>query len=51
MFFVQYNFPHLISIHVLREEDDRRLYILVIRDVAISIHVLREEDDILCENS
>ena len=33
-----------ISIHVLREEDDR--YAVIIRQVFnISIHVLREEDD------
>ena len=34
----------LISIHVLREEDDY-IFAVSLRDTQISIHVLREEDD------
>ena len=36
----------LISIHVLREEDDMAAYDFLAAYIAISIHVLREEDDI-----
>ena len=39
--------PILISIHVLREEDDAA-HLSVGRGDAISIHVLREEDDSGC---
>ena len=39
----------LISIHVLREEDDR-VAAKGKRKNKISIHVLREEDDVLCGN-
>ena len=35
----------MISIHVLREEDDDVPFTLGIRCIGISIHVLREEDD------
>ena len=38
-------FSHSISIHVLREEDDRRAVSAASSDIDISIHVLREEDD------
>ena len=39
------SFPTLISIHVLREEDDiKRIWLDFF--AIISIHVLREEDDL-----
>ena len=37
----------MISIHVLREEDDYYPDIHYTPDEVISIHVLREEDDVL----
>ena len=37
----------VISIHVLREEDDPPALIWSVARVRISIHVLREEDDLL----
>ena len=37
--------PCVISIHVLREEDDLLAHLHHGRVVNISIHVLREEDD------
>ena len=35
----------VISIHVLREEDDRVRPAQLLRQLPISIHILREEDD------